>query len=201
MQPLPHLPLPAACGEIISFGKSPLIIIGLGNPGPNYRQTRHNFGFEVLDRFADLLDLTFAKDRTTQSMIAIGGFRDRQLLLLKPLTFMNLSGRSLILLKKKIAFDHDQILVICDDIALPFGAMRLRLSGGSGGHNGLKSLKEALATMAFARLRVGVGQPPEGVELDEFVLAPFTAMEKQEIPTIATKAVKAALEWMAVAVE
>lgn len=201
MQPLPHLPHLATREKKTSSGKSPLIIIGLGNPGPNFRQTRHNFGFGVLDRCANLLNFTFAKDLTIQSMIATGSFCDRQLLLLKPLTFMNLSGRSLILLKKKIAFDSDQILVICDDIALPFGTLRLRLSGGSGGHNGLKSLKEALATTAFARLRVGVGQPPEGVELDEFVLNPFTALEKQEIPAIAAKAAKAALEWSAAAGE
>lgn len=196
MQPLPHSATSGLAESIQAHHRLPKIIVGLGNPGRSYSQTRHNFGFDIIDQCASFLKFAFSRDRDTRSEIARGNYVGRDLLLLKPLTYMNLSGRSLLLLRKALFFEPHQLLVICDDIALPFGAMRLRYSGGSGGHNGLKSIQQSLGSIDFARLRLGIGQPPFGMALDVFVLAAFSDAEKSEIAPIAAKGVKSALAWV-----
>ena len=144
-------------------------IVGLGNPGEEYQTTKHNIGFMVLDKFAAKRKMSFKKD--SNCMIA----KRASFCLLKPTTYMNLSGKAI----KRYAEDINDLLVICDDIYLPFGEIRLRQSGGDGGHNGLLSIIEELNTADFNRMRIGVGQPEHSKLLKDYVLGDFTPSELQ----------------------
>ncbi len=144
------------------------LITGLGNPGLEYQRNRHNIGFMVLDNFAEKRKMVFKKDQN--SLIA----KRNSFTLQKPLTFMNLSGLAL----KRFSADHDEILVICDDIYLPFAEIRLRQNGGDGGHNGLKSIIHELGTANFMRMRIGVGEPANQALLKNFVLEDFNTDER-----------------------
>jgi peptidyl-tRNA hydrolase, PTH1 family len=155
----------------------PRFVVGIGNPGPGYAGTRHNAGFEVADRLARRLALTWATD-------GHGGFRidgrtdDGPFALLKPGTFVNLSGEAVLRLRNEFGadFEPSRLLVVVDDMALPPGRLRLRAAGSDGGHNGLRSVTDALETDAFPRLRAGVGGV-EAAAWREHVLAPPTADE------------------------
>ena len=162
------------------------LLAGLGNPGREYEGTRHNVGFRVVDLLAERAGAVWRVrgDRAE----ALAG----EVLLLKPLTYMNLSGpavQSALGYRDAVASD---CLVVCDDMALPLGAIRLRASGSSGGHHGLDSLIAALGTDAFPRLRVGIGSPPEGMPGADFVLGRF---RPGEVPSIAGAA-EAAEAWV-----
>jgi PTH1 family peptidyl-tRNA hydrolase len=145
------------------------IIVGLGNPGQEYRLSRHNAGFMVADSLASGLSLSFSL-RGCFSVRAEGLVGGRKIVLAKPLTYMNLSGKAILALTDKYYLPPERLLVICDDLNLPQGRIRLRAGGSTGGHKGLRSIIEALGTDAFPRLRVGIGSPPPGMPSRNYVL-------------------------------
>jgi PTH1 family peptidyl-tRNA hydrolase len=169
------------------------LIVGLGNPGEEYRDTRHNVGFQVLDRLAADAGLRFAPDRLAD--LAELRHKGRTFLLIKPGTFMNLSGRAVRYWMERENIPADRVLVITDDIALPFGTIRIRAKGGAGGHNGLTSIIDALGTEDFPRLRVGIGNDfPKGGQSD-YVLGPWTSEERKALPERLDLAAKAVLHF------
>ena len=148
------------------------LIIGLGNPGAEYEDTRHNIGFKVLDKLASLSNISFSNERLAE--VAQVKFKGRTLVLLKPNTFMNLSGKSVKYWIQKNKIDIENILVVTDDISLPFGIVRMRRKGSDGGHNGLKDIQNHLGNSNYPRLRFGVGNDfPRGKQA-EYVLDSFT---------------------------
>ncbi len=160
-------------------------ICGLGNPGPEYELTRHNIGFLTLDRFAERLGVAFVQER--YGWIAKGKYKGRSFILLKPATYMNLSGKALNywMLQEKIEIDNT--LVITDDIALPFGKLRMRKKGSSGGHNGLGNIQQVLGTEEYPRLRFGVGGDfAKGRQVD-YVLGNFAQEELERLPELMDK--------------
>lgn len=155
------------------------LIVGLGNPGLEYADTRHNIGFMILDTFAEVSNITFKTER--YGSIAYTRLKNKQLVLLKPNTYMNLSGAAVRYWSQKENIPVDHILVLVDDIALPFGAIRLKPSGSDAGHNGLKNIAEMLNTQSYPRLRFGVGhdfQP--GMQVD-YVLGTFSREQRVEL--------------------
>lgn len=165
------------------------LIVGLGNIGAEYQNTRHNIGFTILDAFAEASNVVFASAR--YGAVAQMRLKNQQLVLLKPSTYMNRSGEAVRywMQKEKIALDH--LLVIVDDLALPFGTLRLRGKGADGGHNGLKNINELVGSQGYARLRFGIGNDfPEGAQVD-YVLGPLTAAERQQLPERVEKATQA----------
>lgn len=156
------------------------LITGLGNIGPEYRDTRHNIGFKVLDAFAKASNAVFEEKR--HGAVAGVRLKGRQLVLLKPGTFMNNSGRAVNYWMEKEKVPLPGLLVIGDDIALPFGAVRLRANGSDGGHNGLKSINEWLGTRQYARLRVGIGNDFRRGEQADYVLGPWSPEEEALLP-------------------
>jgi len=153
------------------------LISGLGNPTKKYRMTRHNVGFLAIDRIAKDLSIKLKKSFSS-SLIGKGSFESEKIILLKPLTFMNLSGEAIARLAKKKRIKPEEVIVICDDINLGLGKIRIRKSGGSGGHNGLKSIIEKLGTNQFQRMRIGIGsQGAGGRDLSDYVLEEFGKRE------------------------
>lgn len=167
------------------------LIVGLGNIGPEYRNTRHNIGFKILDAFAEASNISFSTERYGD--IAHMRLKNKQLVLLKPSTYMNLSGNAVRYWKDKEGIELENILVLVDDIALPFGAIRIKQRGSDAGHNGLKNIAQMLGTDAYPRLRFGLGDNyPRGCQID-FVLGEFTPEEKTELPArieVACEAIK-----------
>ena len=155
------------------------IIVGLGNPGAEYTGTRHNVGFELVDAFAAAhgikLDQTLFRARIGRGVIA-----GQRVLLARPQTYMNESGVSVRQIIQKEEVPLENLLVVCDDIHLPVGTIRLRAKGSSGGQNGLKSIANQLATQEWARLRIGVGEPPPGLQV-EWVLSRFNGSDRAVI--------------------
>ncbi len=168
------------------------LIVGLGNIGSEYDGTRHNIGFRVLDAFAEASNTSFMTERYGD--IAHTRLKNKQLTLLKPSTYMNLSGNAVRYWAQKENIPIDHILVIVDDIALPFGAIRLKPSGSDAGHNGLKNIAQMLGTQAYPRLRFGIGNDyPKGGQI-EYVLGHFTLDQRQQLPArveVACEAIKA----------
>jgi PTH1 family peptidyl-tRNA hydrolase len=169
------------------------IVVGLGNPGDQYRATRHNIGWMVLDRIADRAGWA-GKGRTRDAAsIAMGRFRGLDLMIVKPLTFMNDSGLAV---RKVLAREHaplGDLLIVADDFALPFGKLRFREGGGAGGHNGLRSIIEEMSTEKIARLRVGIGSPGRGFA--DHVLSKFEPDERQRLDELLDGAADAVEEW------
>ena len=156
------------------------LIVGLGNIGAEYAGTRHNIGFKVLDALAEASNAVFTPAR--YGAVAEVRYKGRTLLLLKPSTYMNLSGKAVRYWLDAEKIDRENLLVISDDIALPFGALRLRPKGSAGGHNGLKNIAELLGTEEYARMRFGVGGDfPKGHQVD-YVLGEWTDEERQAMP-------------------
>lgn len=175
------------------------LICGLGNIGPQYELTRHNIGFLILDRLADSAGVKFDSDRyafTTEMK-----HKGRTLHLIKPTTFMNLSGKAVSHWMKTLKIPIENILVVTDDIALPFGRLRMRGKGSSGGHNGLSNIQELLGTDAYPRLRCGVGNDfPKGRQAD-YVLSNFSKQELDELPAVMDKACQGILNFVTVGLE
>ena len=167
------------------------LIVGLGNIGDEYRLTRHNIGFMILDAFAQASNFSFSTERYGD--IARGRIKNQQVVLLKPSTYMNLSGNAVRYWKEREGIDVNHILVVVDDIALPLGAIRLKARGSDAGHNGLKNIAAMLGTDAYPRLRFGVGNDfPRGCQID-YVLGRFPADQMElvnERITIACDAIK-----------
>ena len=165
------------------------LIVGLGNIGAKYQGTRHNIGFTILDAFAKASNVVFATQRYGD--VAQMRLKNQRLVLLKPSTYMNLSGEAVRYWMQKEKIELDHVLVIVDDLALPFGTIRLRGKGADGGHNGLKNINAMVGSQNYARLRFGIGSDfPEGAQVD-YVLTPFTSEEQKQLPDRATRAVDA----------
>ncbi|MCD6346401.1 MAG: aminoacyl-tRNA hydrolase [Bacteroidales bacterium] len=156
------------------------LIFGLGNIGPEYENTRHNIGFTILDALAEASNIVFSLKR--HAFVTQFKFKGRIFILIKPTTFMNLSGKAVNYWITKEKLVPANILVIADDIALPFGQLRLRAKGGDGGHNGLRSIAETLRTNQFARLRFGIGKAFEQGEQINHVLGSWDQGEKDQLP-------------------
>lgn len=164
------------------------LIVGLGNIGAKYELTRHNMGFMVLDAFADASNIVFETERYGD--LAKTSFKGRELILLKPSTYMNLSGNAVRYWMNKLNVPVDRILIICDDLNLPFGMLRMRKKGSDGGHNGLKNIQELLGTQEYARIRAGIGNDfSKGGQID-FVVGRMNDEELSGIPAICDKAIE-----------
>ena len=160
-------------------------IIGLGNPGKKYQHNRHNFGQMCLDHIAGRFNLTFKTGRDKSAFsYATAPIADRTVYLCKNTTFMNNSGLAVRQILNQFELQTDEILVVYDDIDLPLGKIRLREKGSAGGHRGLRSIIETLATNQFARLRLGIGPQDEGVPSEDFVLTDFRLAEKELVEAV-----------------
>lgn len=170
------------------------LIVGLGNIGSEYADTRHNVGFMILDAFAEASNISFSTERYGD--VAHARLKNKQLVLLKPSTYMNLSGNAVRYWQQKENIPLENILVIVDDIALPFGAIRMKQRGSDAGHNGLKNIAQMLGTDAYPRLRFGIGNDyARGCQID-YVLGAFTPEEKKLLPERINIAIDAMKEFV-----
>ncbi len=163
------------------------LIIGLGNPGREYAGNRHNIGFRIVDEYAAAHGLKFSKMQQ-HAITAAGRVNDLRVILAKPQTYMNESGRSVGALMSFYKISRDRLLTIFDDLDLPFGTLRLRSDGGAGGHNGMRSIIGQLGSNQFARLRVGIGRPPGRMDPAAFVLQDFNRDEAPELNAVVIRA-------------
>jgi PTH1 family peptidyl-tRNA hydrolase len=169
----------------------PLLVVGMGNPGENYARTRHNIGFMVADLLAGRLGSKFKAHKRSGAEVATGRLAGRSVVLAKPRCYMNESGRQVGPLAKFYSVQPADIIVLHDDLDVDFGRIRLKLGGGEGGHNGLRSVASALVNKDFQRVRIGIGRPPGRKDPATFVLEPFSASERSEVPTICEQAADA----------
>ena len=162
------------------------LIAGLGNIGPEYELTRHNIGFLVLDRIADNHKIDFSSQRLVDK--AEMKYKGKQLHFIKPNTFMNLSGKAVAYWMQELKIPKENLLVIVDDLALPYGSLRLRTQGSAAGHNGLKNIELLLQGQDYSRLRFGIGKEFNKGQQIDYVLSNFTPKEFEELPAIMDKA-------------
>ncbi|RKX21056.1 MAG: aminoacyl-tRNA hydrolase [Candidatus Zixiibacteriota bacterium] len=160
------------------------LIVGLGNIGRKYKNSRHNIGFDVVDCVAEKLSTKFCIRHNLFDVAEINIDNHLVVVLAKPTTYMNLSGLAVKALLQEYNFDISQLLIVVDDFNLPLGKIRIRKSGSDGGHNGLSSIIEELETENFPRLRLGIGPLPENIEVTDFVLGQFKESEKEEVKKI-----------------
>ena len=153
-----------------------MLFVGLGNPGSAYVKTRHNMGFRVIEKLVSDLEAREISKTSFHGKL----FRHGTLFFLQPTTFMNLSGKSVVIVKQFFKIDMDKIIVIHDDIDLPFGAVRFKKGGGHGGHNGLKSIDDAIGR-EYIRIRIGIGKPERSTQVSDYVLHAFSEEEEQYI--------------------
>ena len=172
------------------------LIVGLGNPGLPYRWTRHNLGFMVLEAIAAQEKQVWRNSASNHGMLTKAVVKDVECSLLMPLTFMNNSGVSVKRLAESQGIALENILIVTDDLTLPFGKMRLRPSGSAGGHNGLKSVIQHLGSNQFARLRVGIDAPQDQSDTVNYVLANFTPAEKKALPDFINHALDCVTCWV-----
>jgi peptidyl-tRNA hydrolase, PTH1 family len=169
----------------------PLLVVGLGNPGPVYAKTRHNLGFRVADLLADRAGSNYKLHKRSGADVAIGRLAGRPVILGKPRSYMNESGRQVAALAKFYSVPPADLIVIHDELDIDFGKIRLKLGGGEGGHNGVRSVASALGTKDFRRVRIGIGRPPGRKDPAAFVLENFSAAERPEVPVICEQAADA----------
>ena len=170
------------------------LVAGLGNIGPEYAGTRHNMGFMVLDAWAHASNTAFETHRYGD--VAALSIKGRNIYLLKPSTYMNLSGNAVRYYLTKLPVTIERTIVICDDINLPFGTIRMRKSGSDGGHNGLKNIEETIGTKDYARIRMGVGHDfAQGGQVD-YVLGALTEEEKALMPELSQKVMQGVIDWI-----
>jgi peptidyl-tRNA hydrolase, PTH1 family len=169
----------------------PLLVVGLGNPGPQYAKTRHNLGFMVADVLAARMGEQFKVHKRSGAEIVTGRLAHRPVVLAKPRTYMNESGRQVGPLAKFYSVMPTDVIVIHDELDIDFGRIRLKLGGGEGGHNGLRSVANSMGTKNFQRVRIGVGRPPGRKDPAAYVLETFSAAERQEVPAICEQAADA----------
>lgn len=162
----------------------PLLVVGLGNPGPQYAKTRHNIGFMVVDVLAARIGAAFKLHKKSGAEVATGRLGHRPVVLAKPRCYMNESGRQVGPLAKFYSIAPADVIVIHDELDIDFGRIRLKLGGGEGGHNGLRSIANAMGSKDFQRVRVGIGRPPGRKDPAAFVLEPFGSAERSEVPTL-----------------
>ena len=171
------------------------LIVGLGNPGREYRETRHNIGFMVLDRLTVALHSRFTRLQS-RALVASASYQERKIILAKPQTFMNLSGQSVQGLIHFYKLPLENLLIAHDDLDLPIGTIRIRPDGGSAGQKGMTSTIERLGTDEFPRLRMGIGRPPGQMQPPDYVLQDFSKADLKIISETLDRAVEAALMWV-----
>jgi PTH1 family peptidyl-tRNA hydrolase len=181
------------------------MIVGLGNPGPEHARNRHNVGFQVLELFAERHGLAFDRFRE-RARLAVGSLKGpdagaRRVLLVRPMTYMNLSGEAVAALSSFYKIAPADILVVCDDLDLPVGRIRLRPGGGAGGHKGVQSIIQHLGTNGFPRLRVGIGRPPGQMDPTVYVLHGFSAEQDAEMIFVRANAADAIEVWLTQGIE
>ena len=175
------------CATIVSVtfdDKAPILVVGLGNPGPRYETTRHNIGFLTADELvgnAAPMPGNFGMDKRAQALTCEIRVGDRKVIVAKPQTFMNLSGGPTSSLCRFFKIPAGNVIVIHDELDLDFGTIRLKKGGGDNGHNGLKDITKALATSDYHRVRCGIGRPPGRMAAADYVLKPFTGRQAQEL--------------------
>ena len=162
------------------------LIVGLGNPGSQYAGNRHNVGFMCCDALTAVAGTSLKRDRS-RAMAGTGRLAGVPVVLAEPMGFMNLSGGPVAALRSFYKIPDDRILVLHDELDLPFGTIRLKLGGGDNGHNGLRSITSALRTKDYYRLRIGIGRPPGRMDPADFVLRDFTASERADLPVLLGK--------------
>lgn len=158
------------------------MIVGLGNPGPNYQHNRHNVGQMVLDELARRMGATY-KSHKTSSLLAEGRIRNSKVVLAKPNGYMNTSGTAVAALAKFFSLEPEQLIVVHDELDIPFGDIRTKFSGGHAGHNGLRDIIAKLSN-DFHRIRFGIGRPPGQMEVSDFVLQNFSTLERKELDVL-----------------
>jgi PTH1 family peptidyl-tRNA hydrolase len=169
----------------------PLLVVGLGNPGPNYAKTRHNLGFVVADILAERMGSGFKVHKRSGAEVTTGRLGGRSVVLAKPRTYMNESGRQVGPLAKFYSVAPNDVVILHDELDIDFGRIRLKFGGGVAGHNGLRSVSSALGTNDFQRVRIGVGRPPGRKSGATFVLETFSSTERPDVPTICEQAADA----------
>jgi PTH1 family peptidyl-tRNA hydrolase len=170
----------------------PLLVVGLGNPGPQYATTRHNIGFLVADVLADRIGSGFKVHKKSGADVVTGRLGDTSVVLAKPRTYMNESGRQVGPLAKFYSVAPADVIVLHDELDIDFGRIRLKFGGGVAGHNGLRSVSAALGTNDFKRVRIGIGRPPGRQSGASFVLENFNSRERPELGTIVEQSADAA---------
>jgi peptidyl-tRNA hydrolase, PTH1 family len=165
----------------VTADNAPWLVVGLGNPGPGYAATRHNAGFMVVDLLAGRMGGRFKGHRGMADVVE-GRIAARRAVLAKPRSFMNLSGGPTAAVRDFFKVPVERIVVVHDELDLPFGVVRLKRGGGDNGHNGLRSLTKSLGTREYLRVRFGIGRPPGRQDPADFVLKPFSAAEAKELP-------------------
>jgi PTH1 family peptidyl-tRNA hydrolase len=169
-----------------------IVFVGLGNPGKKYEMTRHNMGFLVIESFAHLHGIPLKEDTKLRAKVGKGIVGGWTVHLVMPLTYMNVSGEAVRKYINYYKLTTEQVVVVTDDVAIPFGELRLREQGSPGGHNGLKSVQQHLGSNRYTRLRVGIGrQLHPSQELSDFVLDPFSKNEVEQLPALMNRGVKA----------
>lgn len=156
------------------------LIVGLGNPGTQYAATRHNIGFEAIDTIAEIHNISVNKSKF-KALVGEGTINGERVVLMKPQTYMNLSGEAVSACRSWYKIANEDIVIIYDDVSLAIGQMRIRKTGSAGGHNGIKSIIAQLGTDVFPRVKVGVGEKPSGWDLADYVLGRFSEEEMKEI--------------------
>ena len=172
------------------------LIVGLGNPGDIYSDSRHNIGFSVIKALCAAQKAALKRDSGTFSLSAKFKVGGHSVIAAMPMTFMNLSGNAVKALLRKHKIDLKDLLIILDDLDLDLGRLRIRPDGSSGGHKGLASIIDSVASSGFARLRVGIGRPPRGIEPSEYVLMPFLKKEKKEVKDALEIAAECSQSWV-----
>lgn len=172
------------------------VIVGLGNPDKRYEKTRHNIGFDVIDALADQYNIVI-KEKKHKALCGTGAIEGRKVLLVKPQTYMNLSGESVAEVMQFYKIDPEsEMLIIFDDISLAPGNIRVRKKGSAGGHNGIKSIIAHTGTQNFMRIKVGVGEKPQGWDLADHVLGRFSSEDRKKVDEAIKDAISAAVLMM-----
>ena len=177
------------------------LIVGLGNPGAEYAKTRHNAGFLLVEKLAEQWKSSWTNERKFVSRVAKAERNGQKALLCEPQTFMNLSGESVGAMVNFYQLSSGKILVAVDDADLPFGEIRLRKSGSSGGHHGLESIEQHLATREFARLRIGIGRKDSSRQIANYVLGKFDSSENELLKKVLERASQQVETWLAAGIE
>jgi PTH1 family peptidyl-tRNA hydrolase len=173
----------------------PYLIVGLGNPDREYRGSRHNVGFMVLDQLAAHLETSFSRVKMNALMTAVR-YGNERLILIKPQTYMNLSGQAVSSFMRFYKLPREHLLVVYDDVDLPFETLRMKPNGGDAGQKGVRSIIQQLGTQEFPRLRVGIGRPPGRTSVSSYVLQNFSGPDKELLPLVLDQAVSAILHFI-----
>ena len=187
-----------------AVGADPWLLVGLGNPGREYAGNRHNVGFLVADELASRVGATFGRHKRAVAQVAEGrlGFGGPRVILVKPLTFMNLSGSPVASLAQFFKVPVENVVAVHDELDVPFGQVRVKRGGGEGGHNGLRSMSKSLGSKEYARVRFGIGRPPGRQDPADYVLSDFSGADRKELPFLLDRAadvaeavVREGVEW------